>query len=302
VRIRATGFSNRGDSFERFDQLSFHVFRSLEDQDADGLPDTWEAFYGTDDLAGGASADPDADGLSDSEEFQLGTHPLDPDTDDDGELDGSEARGRRCPLDPSDGLMFPMDVEVITDSSDEGEIPVRDDALLLRFPWRRAYGEMRIFRAVDTPHHFALHKTLGEAEGQRGTYYDESVIPGKTYFYRFQAAQAAGTAPAETRFSKVVSGRIPADVPFQRGDADANGEVNIGDAIATLEYLFGGADEPDCMKAADTDDNGEVNIGDAIYALSYLFGDGPDPEPPFGRCGTDATADGLSCTAFAPCE
>jgi hypothetical protein len=89
--------------------------------------------------------------------------------------------------------------------------------------------------------------------------------------------------------------------PFIRGDTDVNGKVNIGDAIATLRYVFDVGDEPGCIKAADADDNGEVNIGDAIYTLGYLFEGGPDPEPPFPECGVDETEDGLSCLGFAAC-
>jgi len=40
----------------------------------------------------------------------------------------------------------------------------------------------------------------------------------------------------------------------------------------------------------DADGNGEINIGDIVYLINYLFKDGPDPWP--GLCVGDATGDG----------
>jgi len=78
--------------------------------------------------------------------------------------------------------------------------------------------------------------------------------------------------------------------------------------ICCLSYLFGAADDsckrsiPRCLDAADASDNGQVDIGDPIKILSYLFAQaGPLPEP-FGTCGEDPTNDTLDCMEFAPCE
>ncbi|MFO6422800.1 hypothetical protein ACK8OT_05265, partial [Motilimonas sp. KMU-193] len=56
-----------------------------QDQDNDGLPDTWEVIYGLDvHGAHDAAHDFDADGLTNLQEFELGTSPVNPDTDNDG--------------------------------------------------------------------------------------------------------------------------------------------------------------------------------------------------------------------------
>jgi hypothetical protein len=89
---------------------------------------------------------------------------------------------------------------------------------------------------------------------------------------------------------------------FVRGDANADGGVNIGDAVLTLAYLFGGAADGGCQRALDGDDSGHVDIGDAIYLLAYLFAAGPSPAPPSAACGADETEDGLSCLRFPPCR
>ena len=90
---------------------------------------------------------------------------------------------------------------------------------------------------------------------------------------------------------------------FVRGDANADGGVNLSDGIFVLRYLFSGDElpEPECVKSADVDDSGTLVISDAVYLLNYLFGRGAAPLKPFGDCGVDETEDSLTCAAYAPC-
>jgi len=90
------------------------------------------------------------------------------------------------------------------------------------------------------------------------------------------------------------------ETPFSRGDANADGGIDIGDAIATLSYLFTGGTIP-CDNAADSNDDGTLNIADAIALLGYLFNGATPPPPPFPDCGIDPTVDALECDAFAAC-
>ena len=88
---------------------------------------------------------------------------------------------------------------------------------------------------------------------------------------------------------------------FVRADANADGTVDIADAIFLLANLFGGGPSPICMDSGDTNDDGNIDIADAIYILAFLFGGGPVPPPPFPDCGFDPTADTLGCLSFPPC-
>jgi hypothetical protein len=91
------------------------------------------------------------------------------------------------------------------------------------------------------------------------------------------------------------------DITFTRGDPNADGAVNLGDAVAVLGYLFAAASPFACASSADANDDGKLDMSDAVKILLHLFAaGGPLPEP-FTTCGKDATADGLGCAAFAPC-
>jgi hypothetical protein len=87
---------------------------------------------------------------------------------------------------------------------------------------------------------------------------------------------------------------------FNRGDANADGTVNIADAIFALGYLFGGGPAPVCMDTADANDDGAANIADAVTILGHLFGGAGPLKPPFRACGPDPTADTLPACNFPP--
>ncbi|MBN1418685.1 MAG: right-handed parallel beta-helix repeat-containing protein [Planctomycetes bacterium] len=89
---------------------------------------------------------------------------------------------------------------------------------------------------------------------------------------------------------------------FLRGDANADGQVNLGDAIFSLNFQFAAGTAPPCRKAADDNDDGEIDLGDPIFSLNYLFANGPPPPAPLAACGWDERADALSCDTYAPCR
>lgn len=63
----------------------------------------------------------------------------------------------------------------------------------------------------------------------------------------------------------------------QRGDANGDGSVNIGDAVFLISYIFKGGAAPDPIDRADANCDYSVNIGDAVFVINYIFGGGPAP-------------------------
>ena len=87
-----------------------------------------------------------------------------------------------------------------------------------------------------------------------------------------------------------------ADLPFQRGDTNLDGQLNISDSIFVLGFLFLGTAAPPCLDAADFDDSGVLDISDGHGINVFLFvgSFAPPPPGPF-HCATDPTLDELPC-------
>ncbi len=93
-----------------------------------------------------------------------------------------------------------------------------------------------------------------------------------------------------------------ADAPFRRGDANADGVVDLGDGVRILGALFLGEGDVTCEDALDADDSGVLDLSDAIYLLRHLFAGTPAPPTPGIReCGFDFVGrDELSCEEYLP--
>ncbi len=91
---------------------------------------------------------------------------------------------------------------------------------------------------------------------------------------------------------------------FHRGDADANRQLQLTDAVRILNVLFLGTGAIPCDDAADADDNGQLQLTDAVRILNVLFlGTGaiPPPGPTDQPCGADPTEDLLGCEEYPSC-
>jgi hypothetical protein len=94
-------------------------------------------------------------------------------------------------------------------------------------------------------------------------------------------------------------------LPFQRGDCNDDGRINITDGINLLGVLFLGNRVPLCDDACDANDSNTLDISDPIYMLNYLFQGGTPIAPPRieDGCGPD-TPNGstlMSCSAYTAC-
>src|SRR5512142_1302592 len=94
---------------------------------------------------------------------------------------------------------------------------------------------------------------------------------------------------------------ISADTKFIRGDANADGKKDIADAIQIVYFVALSGPASTCQKAADLDDNGAIELSDAVYFLNWYFLNKTAPKAPFPACGTDPTADSLTCVSFKGC-
>ena len=80
-------------------------------------------------------------------------------------------------------------------------------------------------------------------------------------------------------------------VQFIRGDANADQELDISDAISTLAFLFLGRSAGSCLDAQDANDDGGIDVSDPVYVFGYLFVGGAAPPAPYPDPGPDPTED-----------
>ena len=90
--------------------------------------------------------------------------------------------------------------------------------------------------------------------------------------------------------------------PFMRGDANADGRLDIGDAIWLINGLFRGGAQGDCRLANDVNGDRSVDVSDVIYAIGYVIRhSNPQPPAPFPACGLLADQEALDCVSYPPC-
>jgi len=126
-----------------------------------------------------------------------------------------------------------------------------------------------------------------------------TTVLGNFYIGYREALQVNGAARPPTLDRLFLGLPENRDRPFSRGDSNADGQVDLTDAIFTLGYLFTGDAGPSCLDSADANDNGIIDIADAIALVHHLFG---ALTLTLEQCEPDPTGDPLGCDAFAPCK
>jgi len=89
------------------------------------------------------------------------------------------------------------------------------------------------------------------------------------------------STPSPMSGGLTLKGTVEALIPYQCGDADNSGAVDIDDVVFLINYIFAGGPQPEPLEASDADCSGDVDIDDVVYLISYIFGGGNPP------CDTD---------------
>ena len=62
-----------------------------------------------------------------------------------------------------------------------------------------------------------------------------------------------------------------------RGDANADGIIELGDIVYLINFVYKGGDPPCPMEAGDANCDGVVELGDIVYLINYVYKNGPPP-------------------------
>ena len=65
----------------------------------------------------------------------------------------------------------------------------------------------------------------------------------------------------------------------KRGDANGDGNVDTGDPVYLINYVFKSGPAPVSTYNGDANGDGSVNVADAVYLINYIFKGGPPPPP-----------------------
>ncbi len=136
---------------------------------------------------------------------------------------------------------------------------------------------------------------IAELSGQVERMTDEIAGAG-AYWYRVRGVAENVTSP----WSLAIHTDLGAEPLFRRGDANADGRVNVADAVHICAQLFRGA-PISCEDACDSNDDGRLNVADPVFLLGYVFlATEPPPSPGPRVKWYDTTPDGLRCEIGTP--
>ena len=105
--------------------------------------------------------------------------------------------------------------------------------------------------------------------GIADTCYTVKALDGGIYEYMVKAIYTDGT---ESVWSNIQHVTLTGGIAVLTGDVNDDGEVNIGDVTAIIDYLLGNASDTFNIEAADVNGDGEVNIGDVTAIIDMLLG------------------------------
>lgn len=71
--------------------------------------------------------------------------------------------------------------------------------------------------------------------------------------------------------------------PWQCGDTDGSGGIDIDDVVHLINYIFAGGPAPEPLESGDADCSGGVDIDDVVYLINYIFAGGFAPCDPDGN-------------------
>jgi hypothetical protein len=111
---------------------------------------------------------------------------------------------------------------------------------------------------------------------------DQTGGKGSSTNYKLMVSAGGQFSPIGSGSSthyKLMAGYVGAAF-VQRGDANADGNLNSADVAYLINYQFVGGPEPVPLEAGDPNCDGTVNSADVAYLINYQFVGGPPPCDP----------------------
>jgi hypothetical protein len=109
-----------------------------------------------------------------------------------------------------------------------------------------------------------------------------------------------GSIAAETQDATItlVAASVTA---YLRSDANADGRIDVADAIWMLSDLFLGGVHLDCEAASDSNADGAYDVADPTFVIQFQFLEGSAPPAPYPDCGTTPSQEAADCFDYPIC-
>ncbi len=163
----------------------------------------------------------------------------------------------------------PTDYTIVLDGCTESQVKLAMNAAKKRF---YVYNVKVYNGDVTAPRRQVVEEgdsTWRMVSGITDTCYTVKALAGGVYEYLVKAIYTDGTESVWSNIQQVTlvgGGNEPLI-----GDVNGDGEVNIGDVTAIIDYLLGTAGDNFNVEAADVNRDGEVNIGDVTAIIDMLL-------------------------------
>ena len=95
--------------------------------------------------------------------------------------------------------------------------------------------------------------------------------------HNYLVTTASPALPANNSCGQQIGAKLQGCAPYVFGDANGDSNVNVGDAVYMINYVFKGGPAPDPLEAGDANCDGFPNVADAVYLINYVFKGGPAP-------------------------
>jgi len=141
----------------------------------------------------------------------------------------------------------------------------------VHFQWNASYD----YDPFDTVHYdlqIAVDPTftfMVSYDDISATEYFADLEFGAHYWWKVAAIDTKGNTTWSTTTADFLTWKL--------GDANGDNEVNVGDAVYIINYIFKGGAAPAPVKTGDVNGDCVVNVGDAVSLINYVFKSGPAP-------------------------
>jgi YVTN family beta-propeller protein len=182
------------------------------------------------------------------------------------------------------GTIYIIDIESdsVIDSlaigGQPGQIAVSpDNAVYLAAGGWTDNGEVLVYNALTGEILHSGENPLYVDSGATGAVaFQDSTVFISTFGDRVLRIDAAGD---KLDTYHVGDGPVHLDFNYLPGDANGDWDVNVGDPVFLINYIFKSGGRPAWPAwRADVNTDGEINVGDAVYLIYYIFRGGARPQ------------------------